>query len=80
MAWTITMNRLPARTDGAAPTGAAKPIAASSNPDAAILVLLLYLIRNPHRDKEQVAGALLRMFEIVPPNLFRFLPSAKHAS
>jgi hypothetical protein len=80
MAWTSTMNRLRAGTEGDAPTGAAKPIAVSSNADAVFLVLLVHLIRIPHRDKEQVADALSRMYEIVPPNLIRFFARAKHSS
>jgi hypothetical protein len=44
MAWTSTMKRSPPGTAGVALTGAAKPIATSSNPDAAIPVSLMHLI------------------------------------
>jgi hypothetical protein len=50
------MRRPPAETEVVAPTGAAKPIAATSNPDAASRILVVHLIANPHRKEKQVAG------------------------
>lgn len=50
------MNGPLAGTDDAAPTGVANPIAANNSPGAAIRVLLVHFIRNPLREKEQVAG------------------------
>jgi hypothetical protein len=50
------MRRPPAGTEVVAPTGAAKPIAATSNPDAASRILVVHLIANPHRKEKQVAG------------------------
>jgi hypothetical protein len=58
MAWTSTMKRPPAGTEVAAPTGSAKPIAATSNPNAAIRILVVHFIANPHRKKKQVEGLI----------------------